>query len=530
MALVGVGGLFFSVDAATTTPATTTLATSTLSTSTPTTATTTPAAPEPKPAVVNSGNNLVGGLIFEKDLIALLCLDSQWQGGEFLAGVGAYSDLIASSSKEFPDLKSKLADLAAYQKTGQEKIAAVCASVSYEQAKSAMADLDSFEKTTQAVLREIDVVITKTFQDKIDGLKNKISDEQKNQIRAAVTQLKISKQAELTSLANQLTQAAQNFLTAELSRAQLPTPSQATGYANRITNDRQTEIKNQLANMALQAQSLLRQEAQTKTLQVLGGDSANIALLVKGARENREAIVALQQKRVGQLDKIKAQALQKRKELAALILSNQVDNGVNRLREKESLKESLSSPLFLNTQQAVDYLSGIKKNFNQKAQAALTSNDENALDAAIKEGEASYRVVQLALPGILLNENNPQEFCSSTPILKSQMQGQIDRLFLLLQKAAKPFSNKARNCQKNPEKSGCAIFNQAFGELSAIQQNAQRINDVFANAPAYCQAPTNGAMPTGSAVSLSSLKAFSLRLKQQLIDWQTNWPRYQNSF
>jgi len=504
--VAGAVGLFYSVYATTTPPI-----------SMPTTAT-------------NSGNVLVGGLIFEKDLIELLCLDSQWQGGEFLAGLAAYNDFIASSSKEFPGIEAKLADLAAYQKTGQEKISAVCASVSHSQAKAALNDLNNFEKTVQGVLREIDSTITKTFQDKIDSLKNKISNSQKKQVGAAVAQLKASKQGELEGFARQLAKAAQESLAVELSKTQFPTPSEATGYANRATDNRQTDIKNQLAVLALQAQSLLRQEAQTKTLQVLGGDSAALSLIVKDVQKNRDTIIALQQTRAGQLDKIKTQALQKRRDLAALILSSQVDSGALRLREKELSNESLSSSLFLNTQQAVDHLKSIKQNFNQKAQAALDSGDEKALALAIGEGAASYRVLQLELPDVLLNKDSRQEFCSSTPGLKSQMQPQIDKLLFILQKAAKPFSGKAQGCQKKAEKADCVIFNKAFSELSAIQQTARRINDVFANAAVYCRGAANGAVSVGGGVSLAGLKAFSLQLKQQLIDWQANWPQYKNSF
>ncbi|MCX6789410.1 MAG: hypothetical protein NTZ42_02265 [Candidatus Gribaldobacteria bacterium] len=508
----GAVALSFSVYAATTTPII----------SAPTTTT-------PAIAVTNSGNTLIGGLIFEKDLIELLCLDSQWQGGEFLAGVGAYSDFIASSSKEFPDLQSKLADLADYQKTGQEKISAVCAAVGYSQAKAAFGDLDNFEKTVQSVLREIDSVIAKTFQDKADILKNKIPVSQKNQVRSSVAQMRASKQGELTSLANQLVKMAQDFLVAQLPKMQFPSPSEATGYATKATSDRQAEIKNQLTGMALQAQSLLRQSAQTKILEVLGGDSAALSIIVKDVQKNRDAIMANQQKRIGQLNKIKSQALQKRKEIAILILSSQVDNGASRLREKELLNENLSSPLFANTQQAVDYLKSIKQNFNQKVQAALLNNDEKALDAAISDGEASYRVLQLALPDILLNENSAQEFCSSTPTLKSQMQPQIDQLLVMVQKAAKPFSDKAKGCQKKAEKAGCAVFNKAFGEMAAIQQTAQRIDSIFVDGVAYCSG-TASAMNDSGGVSLAGLRAFSLQLKQQLIDWQVNWSQYKNSF
>jgi len=506
--VAGIAGLVFSVYAATTAPATST----------------------PVVVAANSGNVLVGGLIFEKDLITLLCLDSQWQGGKFLAGVGAYSDFIASSSKEFPDLQGKLADLAGYQKIGQEKISAVCASVGYSQAKDGFNDLDSFEKTVQNVLREIDSVIAETFQDKADILKNKIPVSQKNQVRSAVAQMKASKQGELAGLANQLTRMAQDSLIAELPKMQFPTPSEATGYASKATSDRQAEIKNQLTAMALQAQSLLRQSAQTKILEVLGSDSAALSLIVKDVQKNRDAIMTAQQKRVEQLSKIKAQALQKRKDLAFLILSNQVDNGASRLREKELFNESLSSPLFVNTQQAVDYLKSIKQNFNQKAQAALDSNDEKALDSAIGDGEASYRVLQLALPDILLNENSAQEFCSSTPGLKSRMQPQIDQLLVMTQKAAKPFSNKAQGCQKKAEKASCAVFNKAFSEMAAIQQTAQRIDSIFTDGAAYCPGASSSAINDSGGVSLAGLKAFSLQLKQQLINWQTNWPQYKNSF
>jgi len=513
MAVAGIAG---SVYAATTTPATSTPATITL------------AAPEI--AAANSGNVLVGGLILEKDLITLLCLDSQWQGGEFLAGVGAYSDFIASSSKEFPDLQSKLADLAGYQKTGQEKILAVCSAVGYSQAKDAFNDLDNFEKIVQLVLREIDSAIAKIFQDKADILKNKIPLSQKNQVRSAVAQMKASKQGELADLANQLTKMAQDFLIAELPKMQFPTPSEATGYASKATSDRQAEIKNQLTAMALQAQSSLRQSAQTKILEVLGGDSAALSIIVKDVQKNRDAIMAIQQKRVEQLSKIKGQALQKRKDLAFLVLSSQVDNGVSRLREKELANESLSSPLFVNAQQAVDYLNGLKQNFNQRAKAALDSNDEKVLDSAISDGEASYRVLQLALPDILLNENSAQEFCSSTPGLKSQIQPQIDQLLVMTRKAAKPFSHKARGCQKKAEKAGCAVFNKAFSEMAAIQQTVQRINSIFTDGATYCSSATNSAMNNSGGVSLAGLKAFSLQLKQQLINWQTNWPQYKNSF
>lgn len=518
MAVAGTAVLAFSVYAATTTPIA------------PVSVTTTPATSTPAVVVVNSGNVLVGGLILEKDLITLLCLDSQWQGGDFLAGVGAYSDFIASSSKEFPDLPGKLADLADYQKIGQEKISAVCVAVGYSQAKDAFSDLDSFEKIVQNVLRGIDSTIAKVFQDKADSLKNKISNSQKNQVRSAVAQLKASKQSELASFAKQLAKMAQDSLTAELPKMQFPTPSEATGYASKATSDRQVEIKNQLIGMALQAQSLLRQSAQTKMLEVLGGDSAVLSVIVKDVQKNRDAITAIQQKRVNQLNKIKAQALQKRKDLAFLILSSQVDNGVGRLREKELANESLSSPLFVNTQQAVDYLRSIKQNFNQRAKAALDIADEKALALAISDGEASYRVLQLVLPDILLNENSAQEFCSSTPGLKSQMQPQIDQLLIMAQKAAKPFSNKAQACQKKAEKAGCAVFNKAFSEMSAIQQTAQRINSIFTDGAAYCPAPNDSAMNNGGGVSLAGLKAFSLQLKQQLIDWQTNWPQYKNSF
>lgn len=481
-------------------------------------------------AATNSGNVLVGGLILEKDLITLLCLDSQWQGGEFLAGVGAYSDFIADSSKEFPDLQSKLADLAGYQKTGQEKISAVCASIGYNQAKDAFSDLDSFEKTVQNVLREIDSVIAKIFQDKADSLKNKIPVSQKNQVRTAVAQLKASKQGELVSFAKQLAKTAQDSLIAELPKMQFPTPSEATGYANKATDSRVQEIKNQLIAMALQVQSLLRQSARTKTLEVLGGDSAALSIIVKDVQKNRDAIMANQPKQVNQFSKIKAQALQKRKDLAFLILSNQIDNGASRLREKELSNESLSSPLFINTQQAVDYLKSIKQNFNQKTQAAMDIADEKALDSAISDGEASYRVLQLALPDILLNENSAQEFCSSMPGLKSQMQPQIDQLLVMVQKAAKPFSDKAQTCQKKAEKAGCAIFNKVFGEMAVIQQTAQRINSIFTDGAAYCPSTADSAMNNGGGVSLAGLKVFSLQLKQQLINWQTNWPQYKNSF
>ena len=483
------------------------------------------------PVVVaaDSGNVLVGGLILEKDLIELLCLDSQWQGGEFLAGVGAYSDFIASSSKEFPDLQSKLAGLADYQKIGQEKISAVCAAVGYSQAKEAFGDLDNFEKTVQAVLREIDSVIAKTFQDKADVLKNKIPASQKNEARLAVGQMKANKQGELISLANQLTKMAQDYLSAELPQRQFATPNEAVSYANKATDNRAQEIKSQLTAAASQAQSLLRQEAQTKTIAVLGGESAALSVIVKDAQKNREALTAFQQKRAGQLSEIKNQALQKRKGLASLILSNQVDSAISRLREKELAKQGLSSPLFVNTQQAVDYLQGLKRNFQQKAQAALDSYDEKALDAAISDGEASYRVLQLALPDILLNENSPQEFCSSTPGLKSQIQLQIDQLLAVAQKAAKPFSRKAQACQKKAEKPGCPVFSQALNEMAAIQQTAQRINSIFIDGAAYCPGANNNNI-NNAGVSLAGLKAFSLQLKQQLIDWQTNWPQYKNSF
>jgi len=455
------------------------------------------------------------GILPEKDLIEALCLNSQWRSADFLAWLGAYGEFKESfPEKIFPTgEKDVLPIVSQFEKESAVKLSEICVSDSYTAALDSFRNLVDIGIFAQTKLREADAFLQKYFQDRVDVLKTKISATDKVNLKNFIAQEKAKQENELKSMAGQMAGLIEQNLKTDLSAKKFPNSEEAQRYVAITIEQQQNDLNNQLMGTANQMKAGLQYQADLMVLNFTGKDGGNgFDLIIKEVQQVRSDIANLYQERAKAGEKLKSQALEKRKNLVLALLDKELT-----IFKNQNLSEN---------QEAVQQLNKVRKVFLDETRAALSASDVDGLNKAVKEAQNGWQKARLAMPEAALSGKDFERICSSTPAFSATVKPQLENLSRKIQSIGDAGAKRAASCSINQTRKGCAAFNAVVSHLAILQSDVQNFSGVLALLEGQCENQNNS---NDILKIIDNVQKSGLKLQKDWASWKSQWPQYQRA-
>ena len=453
------------------------------------------------------------GILPEKDLIEALCLNSQWRSADFLAWISAYGEF----KKIFPEKifptgeKDVFPGPEQFQKESAAKLSEICVSDSYTAALDSFRSLADIEILAQTKLREADAFLQKYFQDRADVLKAKISAADKANLKSFIAREKAKKENELKSMAGQMAGLIEQNLKTDLSAKKFPNAEEAQRYVAFIVEQQQNDLNNQLRGVANQMKTELQRQADLMVLSFVGKDGG-LALIIKEVQQVRSDIANLYQDKAKDSEKLKGQALEKRKNLVLALLDKELT-----IFKNQNLSEG---------QEAIQQLSKVRKVFLDETRAVILAGDVDGLNKAVKEAQNGWQKARLIMPEAALSGKDLERICSSTPVFIATVKPQLEDLARKIQNIGDAEAKRAASCQANQTRKGCAAFNAVVSHLAILQSDVQSFSNALALLENQCKNQNNS---NDILKIIDNAQKSGLKLQRDWANWKARWPQYQRA-
>lgn len=449
------------------------------------------------------------GILPEKDLIEALCLNSQWRARDFLVWVQVYDNFTASSSKRFlkTDEKYVFPDSEQFQKESETKLSAICASASYGAALENFQNLAALERSAQSELRKVDVILKKYFQEQIDLQKTKISSADKAELKNLISQEKAKKERELKSMAEQMIKLAEQNLKTVISGKKFSDFQDGQDYAAFITTQQQKDIASQLLRRSYQIQEELKEQ-----VDLLAKEKSGFNEILEEVELTRSELLNVYEEKIKVNAKLKTQALEKRKNLIAILLDKELTRFENQA--------------IIQNQPMIRQLTEIRQTFLAQAQRAVLSGDINNLKKTIKDVQTNWAEARSAMPEAQLSSENIELVCSSRAAFVSNIEPQLESLAQKIQNINNAAAKRANVCRARQEKKGCLTFNALVDHLAVLESDLKNFSAGLASLQNQCS-DRKGSTKNNILKTIGLVRKSGLKLQTDWANWKNQWPQYQ---
>ena len=312
-------------------------------------------------------------------------------------------------------------------------------------------------------------------------------------------------------MAGQMAGLIEQNLKTDLSAKKFPNAEEAQRYVAFIVEQQQNDLNNQLRGAANQMKTELQRQADLMVLSFVGKDGG-LALIIKEVQQVRSDIANLYQDRAKDSEKLKGQALEKRKNLVLALLDKELT-----IFRNQNLSEG---------QEAIRQLSNVRKVFLDETRAALLAGGIDGLNKAVKEAQNGWQKARLIMPEAALSGKDFERICSSTPVFIATVKPQLEDLARKIQNIGDAEAKRAASCQANQIRKGCAAFNAVVSHLAILQSDVQSFSNALALLENQCKNQNNS---NDILKIIDNAQKSGLKLQRDWANWKARWPQYQRA-
>lgn len=351
----------------------------------------------------------------QKDLVELYCLETKARSGEFFSALFALKSILIPVSNDLKSIgiEAEIPDLHAYTDQAFTKLEAICSANNLDEAQTAGRDFRNFGEKVRAELMDLKYNLARRLKAKGEEFRKEMEEKVKKEIEQWVQGEKTKIEEELNALANQLAEQAKNNLIQEMQQMQFTDEAAAQAYAQSRVEQIKAEITAKINQLAEEKRKKLEEEANKKAEELLGGDVEtfkNIAQRMGNIEEEIENLMAQKSKEYQQYQ---VQAAQKRKELILMLIDKKVEEGMQKLKEKnEMLKEKGIPAPDLDTY--ISWLEKDKEDLIKKIDQAIAENRFDAINLIVYEMQESWKKRVQAINWNYLKRYSPKVICGNT--------------------------------------------------------------------------------------------------------------------
>jgi len=370
-------------------------------------------AQEPKELSVLSED--IKKTIPQKDLVELYCLKTKARSKEFFAALFAVENILTPVSD---DLKSigievEIPDIHAYTNEARNKLEAICSAKTLDEAQTAGKDFRTFGEKVRAELMDLRYNLARRLRTKGEELRKEMEKRVKKEVEQWVQEEKAKVEEELNNLANQLAEQAKDNLIREMQQKKFTDEAAARAYAQSRVKQIKAEITAKINQLAEKKRKKLEEEANKKAEELLGGDVEtfrNIAERMKNVEKEIENLMAQKSKEYQQYQ---IQAAQKLKELILMLIDKKVEEGMQKLKEKNEMIKEKGLPV-PDLEGYISLLQQDKERLIKKIDQAIAENRFDSINLIVYEMQESWRKWVQTINFEYLKSYRPKVVCGHT--------------------------------------------------------------------------------------------------------------------
>ncbi|MCD6528448.1 hypothetical protein J7K44_02315 [bacterium] len=435
-------------------------------------------AQEPKELSVLSED--IKKTIPQKDLLELYCLETKARSKEFFAALFALESILTPVSNDLKSIgiKTEIPDIHAYTSEAYNKLEAICSASNLDEAQIAGRDFRIFGEKVRAELMDLKYNLARRLKAKGEELKKEMEEKVRKEVEQWVQGEKAKIEEELNNLANQLAEEAKNNLIQEMQQMQFTDEATAQAYAQSRVEQIKAEITARINQLAEEKRKKLEEEANKKAEELLGGDVEtfkNIAQRMENIEREIENLMAQKSKEYQQYQ---AQAAQKRRELILMLIDKKVEEGMQKLKEKNEMIKKKGLPVpDLDTY--ISWLEKDKEELIKKIDQAITENRFDSINLIVYEMQERWKKRVQAINRDYLERYSPKVVCGDTLwIIKSQtieekVKDGIQRIDLALNRDISWAKGKCQSLNLPSDDPACQRVEKLEKELSEAKTKAE---------------------------------------------------------
>jgi len=435
-------------------------------------------AQEPKELSVLSED--IKKTIPQKDLLELYCLETKARSGEFFAALFALKSILIPVSNDLKSIgiETEIPDLHAYTDEAFAKLEAICSAGNLDEAQAASRDFRSFGEKVRGELMDLKYNLARRLKTKGEELKKEMEAKVKSEVEQWVQEEKTKIEGELNALANQLAEQEKNNLIQEMERMQFTDEAAAKAYAQSRAEQIKAEITAKINQLAEEKRKKLEEEANKKAEELLGGDAEtfkNIAQRMENIEGKIENLMAQKSKEYQQYQ---VQAAQKRKELILMLIDKKVEEGMQKLKEKNEMIKEKGLPV-PDLDDYISLLQQDKERLIKKIDQAIAENRFDSINLIVYEMQESWRKWVQAINFEYLKSYRPEVVCGHTlstikhETIEKKVKDGIQRIDLALNREISWAKGKCQSLNLPPDDPVCQRVARLENELLGAKKKSE---------------------------------------------------------
>ena len=351
----------------------------------------------------------------QKDLLELYCLETKARAGEFFSALFAVESVLTPVSNDLKSIgiEAEIPDIHAYTSEAFDRLEAVCSANNLDEAQAATRDLRSFGEKVRKELMDLKYNLARRLKAKGEEFRKKMEKKVRKKMEKWVQGEKAEIEEELNNLANQLAEQAKNNLVQEMQKMQFSDEAAAQTYVQSRIEQIRAEITAKINQLAEEKRKRLEEEANKKVEELLGGDPEKFKNIAQRMENIEEEIEKLKTQKSKEYQQYQIQAAQKRKELILMIIDKKIEEGRQKLEEKNKMIKEKGLPV----PDLDDYISLLEQDKEQlikKIDQAIADNRFDSINLIVYEMQESWKKRVQAINREYLKSYPPKAICGIT--------------------------------------------------------------------------------------------------------------------
>jgi len=436
-------------------------------------------AQEPKELSVLSED--IKKTIPQKDLLELYCLETKARSGEFFAALFAVESILTPVSNDLKliGIEAEIPDIHAYTSEAYNKLEAICSASNLDEAQIAGRDFRIFGEKVRAELMDLKYNLARRLKAKGEELKKEMEEKVKNEVEQWVQREKVKIEEELNNLANQLAEEAKNNLIQEMQQMQFTDEAAAQAYAQSRVEQIKAEITTRINQLAEEKRKKLEEEANKKAEELLGGDVETFKNIAQRMENIEEEIENLMVQKSKEYQQYQVQAAQKRKEVILMLIDKKIEEGMQKLKEKNEMLKEKGLPPMPDLDTYISWLEKDKKDLIKKIDQAIAENRFDSINLIVYEMQEKWKKRVQAINRDYLERYSPKVVCGDTlwtiksQAIEEKVKDGIQRIDLALNRDISWVKGKCQSLNLPPEDPVCQKVAELEKELLEAKKKSE---------------------------------------------------------